>query len=57
MNQVLSSLKAGDLITPGAVKSIRPGYGIAPKYLDSIIGSAVKQDIETGTAVTRDLFD
>lgn len=50
-------LKAGDLITSDVVKSIRPGYGIAPKHLDAIIGLPVKEDVGIGVAVTENLFD
>lgn len=49
-------LKKGELITPSAVRSIRPGYGIAPKYLESILGLAVMSDVTFGTAVTNDLI-
>ena len=53
----VKSLKAGDVITRNSVKSIRPGYGMAPKYLDSIIGLSVREDIEIGTPVSDNLFD
>ena len=53
----VKSLKAGDVITRNSVKSIRPGYGMAPKYLDSILGLSVREDIEIGTPVSENLFD
>ena len=53
----VKDLKQGELITKDAVRSIRPGYGIAPKYLDSVVGSKVTQGVEFGTAVTFDLFE
>ena len=53
----VKSLKAGDVITRNSVKSIRPGYGMAPKHLDSIIGLSVREDIEIGTPVSDNLFD
>jgi pseudaminic acid synthase len=49
-------LKKGELITPSAVRSLRPGYGIAPKYLESILGLTVTSDVTFGTAVTNDLI-
>tara|TARA_B100000767_G_C19775419_1_gene542276 strand:+ start:3951 stop:5012 length:1062 start_codon:yes stop_codon:yes gene_type:complete len=52
----VENLKAGDLITKNSVKSIRPGYGIAPKHIDSIIGSVVKKNVEYGQAVTNDII-
>ncbi len=48
----VKDLKAGDVITPKTIKSIRPGYGLAPKHLLHIIGRVVGQDIINGTAVS-----
>ncbi len=45
-------LKAGELITADAVRSVRPGFGLPPKLLDQIVGSRVLVDVEYGTAVT-----
>ena len=53
----VKTLKAGEVVTRDSVRSLRPGYGIAPKYLDSIIGLTVNADVEFGVAVTRELFD
>lgn len=47
-------LSSGDIILEEHVKSIRPGYGIAPKYYNDIIGKKVIQDISMGTAVSWD---
>lgn len=48
----VKSLKAGDLITGDAVRSVRPGFGLAPKHLDRIIGAVLAKDVEFGDAVT-----
>ncbi|MCY1292470.1 Pseudaminic acid synthase [compost metagenome] len=34
----VKSLKAGDIVTPDAVRSVRPGFGLAPKYLEQVLG-------------------
>jgi pseudaminic acid synthase len=52
----VKNLKAGDVITSDAIKSIRPGYGVAPKYLDAVVGCVVKEDVVLGTAVNFDLI-
>ena len=52
----VKDLKAGDVITKDSVRSVRPGYGIAPKYLNSVIGAIVKKDVEYGHAVTLDVI-
>jgi sialic acid synthase SpsE len=49
-------LKAGDYITEDAVRSIRPGYGMHPKYRTEIVGKITTQDIECGTAVDLKLI-
>jgi N-acetylneuraminate synthase len=53
----VKDLKAGDLITKDSIKSIRPGYGIAPKHLDSVIGSVINEDVRFGQAVTMDVIE
>lgn len=52
----VKDIKAGDIITAEHVKSIRPGYGVAPKHLDEIIGRAVVQNVSRGTAISFDLL-
>lgn len=47
----VKSLKAGDMITSDAVRIVRPGFGMAPKHLESVIGKRVKFDIERHSAV------
>lgn len=51
---VVKAVKAGELITHENVKSIRPGFGLAPKHLDSVIGRAFTQDLGIGTALKRE---
>lgn len=53
----VKALKAGEIITRDSVRSVRPGYGIAPKYLESIIGLPVTANVEIGTAVTNSLLE
>lgn len=47
-------LEAGDIITADAVRSVRPGFGLAPKHMDWIIGQVAACAIEPNTAVTLD---
>ena len=48
----VKDLKAGEVITPDSVRSVRPGYGLAPKYLEKILNAKVKQDVSKHSAVT-----
>ena len=50
----VKDLKAGDIITEDAVRSVRPGFGLAPKFLDEVVGKTVKKAISKNTAVTED---
>ncbi|REL34816.1 pseudaminic acid synthase [Thalassotalea euphylliae] len=52
----VNEIAKGQKITPSDVRRIRPGYGLAPKYLDQIIGMRATQDIEPGTAVDWELI-
>lgn len=49
----VKSAKKGDEITEEIVKSIRPGFGIAPKYLQEVLGKPLLQDVEPGQAVNK----
>jgi len=50
----VKTLAAGDIITADAVKSVRPGYGLAPKHLPEVIGRGVKAAVKFGDPVTLD---
>lgn len=52
----VKDMKAGDVITEDCVRSVRPGYGLAPKYLDRVIGQEVLRDVRANTPVNNDLI-
>lgn len=47
----VKQLRAGDVITADAVRSVRPGFGVPPKRLADLIGSVTKRDVMGGTPV------
>ena len=49
---IVEDVKAGDKITKENVRSIRPGFGMHPKHLSSIIGKEFNQDIERGNPMS-----
>ena len=53
----VKDLKAGDVITEDSVRSVRPGYGLAPKYLAEVIGQQVSQDVHAHSAVQWSLLE
>ncbi|MEO0908506.1 MAG: pseudaminic acid synthase [Pseudomonadota bacterium] len=46
---ITRDLKAGEVLDMSAVRAIRPGFGLAPKHLDTLIGKRVTQDVTRGT--------
>jgi pseudaminic acid synthase len=50
-------LKAGERVPADAVRSVRPGFGLAPKHMDAVIGAVLKTDVDFGMAVTWDLLE
>lgn len=53
---VVEDMKAGDVITENNVRSIRPGFGLHPKYYNQLLGQVVTKDIERGVAVELDFL-
>lgn len=53
----IKALKAGEIITKEHVRSVRPGYGIEPKYMDDVLGRKVKIDVGYGTPVKRETIE
>lgn len=54
---VAEDIKAGDIITEQNVRSVRPGYGLHPKYLPIIIGKRVNRDLSIGDRFSLDFVD
>lgn len=52
---VAENMKAGDVITEKNVRSVRPGFGLHPKFLTQIHGKRVKVDINKGTRFSLDM--
>lgn len=51
---VAIDMKAGEIITRENVRSVRPGYGLPPKYLPLLLGKKVNRDLEMGTPMSFD---
>jgi pseudaminic acid synthase len=49
---VVRDVESGDAFTEGNVRSIRPGHGLHPRYLRTIMGRHASQDIKAGTPLS-----
>ncbi|MEO0915912.1 MAG: pseudaminic acid synthase [Pseudomonadota bacterium] len=54
---VVEDIPAGGTLTAENVKSIRPGFGLAPKHFDDVVGRRAKTDLRRGTALGFDLIE
>jgi len=53
----VKNLKTGETITADAVRSVRPGYGLAPKFLEAVLGKRVSKNVASGEAVSWDAIE
>lgn len=53
---IVEDVKAGEELTPENVRSIRPGHGLHPRYLDEVVGRRAARNVEKGTPVSWDLL-
>lgn len=50
----VKDMNAGEIITEDCIRSVRPGYGLPPKKINSIIGRVLTVDVVKNTAVSQD---
>ncbi len=53
---VVEDVRAGDVVSPANVRSIRPAGGLAPDEMRIVIGRRFATDVPRGTALTWDLL-
>jgi N-acetylneuraminate synthase len=53
----VKDLKPGEVIAQDCVRSVRPGFGLAPKYIEDVIGKRMITSVASGTAVKWDCFN
>ena len=51
---IVEDIKAGEVLTEKNLRSIRPGLGLPPKFIDQLIGRRVNQNLPRGTAFKWD---
>lgn len=53
---VVKDIKKWEVITKENIRIIRPGYGLAPKFYEEILGKIVTEDIARGTAFKKEFI-
>lgn len=53
----VKDMKAGDVISENCVRSVRPGFGLAPKKINTVIGSILTTDVKYGEPVNIGQFE
>ena len=49
-------IKSGEVLTSKNIRSVRPGYGLKPKFYEEVIGQYATKDIPSCTPLNWDLF-
>lgn len=53
---ISKDMKRGECFTPENLRSVRPGFGVAPKYYSLCLGKKITRDATKGTPLTWDLL-
>ncbi|HIP29705.1 MAG TPA: pseudaminic acid synthase [Sulfurospirillum arcachonense] len=53
---VSKEIKKGEIFSEENVKSVRPGFGLHPKYLKDILGKIAKKDFSLGSRLSKEDF-
>ncbi|MBL8833915.1 MAG: pseudaminic acid synthase [Rhodospirillales bacterium] len=53
----IADIAAGEILTEANVRSIRPGFGLAPKHFDAVVGRRARRSIARGTALAWSLIE
>ena len=54
---IAEDIKAGEIFTDKNLRSVRPGFGLHPKYYNEIIGKKSNLDIEKGTPMSLNFIN
>jgi len=53
---IARDLKAGDVLTRENLRCVRPGFGLPPRHLDSLLGQRIGRDVVAGTPMAWTLL-
>jgi len=52
---IIRDIQEGEIFTAENIRAIRPGLGLAPRWLDTVLGKTAKHSIKRGTPLSWDL--
>ena len=52
----INDISKGDIFDTSNIRSIRPGFGLHPKFLDQVLGKKSKMDIKRGSRILKSMF-
>ena len=52
---IIANVRKGEEFTKGNVGSIRPGFGLPPKFISEVLGKRAKKDLRRGTPLNMEL--
>ncbi|MDV2583343.1 pseudaminic acid synthase [Alkalibacillus haloalkaliphilus] len=53
---VAKEIQAGELLTKDNIRVVRPGYGLSPKYYETVLGQRANQKLTAGTPLSWDMI-
>lgn len=53
---IARDMVAGEVLTHQNLRSVRPGFGLPPRHLDSLLGQRVSRDVRAGTPMAWSLL-
>lgn len=53
---ISQNMNAGEILTIENLRIVRPGFGLPPKYFDTMLGKRINRDVAAGTPLSWDLL-
>ncbi len=54
---IAKDMKAGEILNPDNMRSVRPANGLHTKYYEELLGKRIARDVKLGTPLSWDLID
>jgi len=54
---ISENMKKGEILSKDNIRIVRPGFGLHPRYYDSLLGKKVKNNLLKGTPISMDFIE